>query len=380
VHFKKRYKYWRNLDVPYLDPVFPFGNVREVLSSKLHFGYIAENLYKKLKHHGDYCGIYFFRDPVLLVLSPEFAKKILIQDFHYFMDRGLYLNEKDDPLSANLFFIEGEKWHQLRAKVSPTFTSGKLKQMFFTILDVEKNLELFLEGFAEQNIDIDVKEVLAGFTTDVIGSCAFGIDCNSLRYPDSDFRKYGKKMINFPKLKALKLFFAMLFKKQAKALRLKMNDDDVSDFFINVVRETIESRRNHSIQRKDFMQLLIDLMVKDENDTREDRLTFDEIAAQAFIFFLGGFETTSTTLTYALHLLALNQEIQETARRSIQEILERYDGQWCYEAVMKMEYVGQVIEGIAKIFDLNSSELMNVLYRNAKTLPTHCNLPSNCGS
>ncbi len=149
LHFKETYKFWRKLNVPYLEPTFPFGNMREVLSTKLHFGYIAENLYKKLKHHGDYCGIFFFREPVLLVLSPEFAKKIFIQDFHYFQDRGVYYNEKDDPLSANLFFMEGEKWRQLRAKISPTFTTGKLNQMFFTILMVERNLELFLEKLAE---------------------------------------------------------------------------------------------------------------------------------------------------------------------------------------------------------------------------------------
>ncbi len=153
-------------------------------------------------------------------------------------------------------------------------------------------------------------------------------------------------MINLPKPKALKLFFATLFQKQARALHFKMNEDDVVEFFTNVVRETIESRQKYSIRKKDFMQLLIDLMVKNEHCLEEDKLTFYEIAAQAFVFFLAGFETTATTLTYALHLLSFHQEIQERARKSIQETLERYDGEWSYEAVMEMEYVGQIIEGI----------------------------------
>lgn len=357
VYFQKCYGFWKRIDVEYIEPQFPTGNVPEVLSPKIHFSNIMKTMYTKFKHMGDFVGLYFFHQPVLLVLSPEFAKTIMIRDFNYFIDRGVYSNEKDDPLSANLFFMEGPRWRTLRAKLTPTFTSGKLKMMFHTILAVGDELKKYLAPFANDNEDIEIREVLARFTTDIIGSCAFGIDCNSLVNPQSKFREMGKRMINFPKLKALKIFFAMMFRNAAQYVGICFNDQDVSEFFMRVVRDTINHRKSNEVKRKDFMQLLLDL--KDSGKLEEELssgdasnpkqtnegLSFEEIAAQAFVFFFAGFETSATTMTFALHLLSLNQDIQERARDEVNRVLDQYDGELSYDAIMEMEYLGRIVDG-----------------------------------
>lgn len=57
------------------------------------------------------------------------------------------------------------------------------------------------------------------------------------------------------------------------------------------------------------------------------------------------FETSSTTMIFCLHLLAHHQQIQHEARESIKRILEKHDGNWCYDAVMEMSFLEQIIEG-----------------------------------
>lgn len=286
IDFKIQFGFWRRKKIPFLPPVFPLGNITDILRPKVHFGYLIQSIYSQMKPTGDYCGIFFSRNPVLLVLTPDFAKTVLVRDFHHFADRGVYSNEAIDPLGANMFFLEGQRWKDLRAKLTPTFTSGKLKQMFHMIFDVGNKFKRHLDPLADACQDIEVYDLFARYTTDCISSCAFGFDANSLENPDTEFVKMGRKVLHFSKLKALKIFFAMGFREKAKALGIRFNDQDVQDFFLKVVRETIDYRKKTGYTRKDFMQILMDLMKEDEDDF--DKLTFHEIAAQAFAFYFAG--------------------------------------------------------------------------------------------
>lgn len=187
---------------------------------------------------------------------------------------------------------------------------------------------------------INVKEVMGCFTTDVIGSAAFGLDCNSFKDTDSAFRYYGKKVFKGSILDQLRVLFCFFNPKLATLLRLNINRKDVNNFFTNLTKKTLEYREKNNIVRKDFLQLLIDMKNSEENS-----LTFNEIAAQCFLFFLAGFETSSTTMTFALYELALNLEIQEKAREEVKHVLKKYNGEVTYDGIMEMKYLQQIIDG-----------------------------------
>lgn len=192
-----------------------------------------------------------------------------------------------------------------------------------------------------------MKDLLARFTTDVIGTYAFGIDCNSLNDPDVEFRKMGNKMFELPSGRIFKFFFISTFKNLARKARMKSVPEDVSEFFFNVVRETIDYREKSHVQRNDFMNLLMQLMEKGElegSDEKVGTLSMNEVVAQAFVFFLGGFETSSTTMSYCLYELSLYEDIQERARECVQSAIAKHGG-FNYDAVMDMDYLEQCING-----------------------------------
>ena len=74
-------------------------------------------------------------------------------------------------------------------------------------------------------------------------------------------------------------------------------------------------------------------------------LTDDDITAQALVFFLAGFETSSSTMTFALFELARQPELQTRARQHIEEVLQRHGGQVTYQAIQDMTYLENIIQG-----------------------------------
>ncbi|RZC36133.1 p450 domain containing protein [Asbolus verrucosus] len=112
------------------------------------------------------------------------------QDFQHFVNHSGISNEENDPLNGHLFNLKDAKWRNMRIKLTPTFTSGKMKMMFQTLADCTIGLKDVMDDSATHQKPVDIKDILGRFTTDIIGSVAFGLECNTIKNPDALFRKY----------------------------------------------------------------------------------------------------------------------------------------------------------------------------------------------
>jgi cytochrome P450 family 6 len=125
IYFKWSFTYWKKRNVPYIKPIFPFVNLLDILLTRKSFGDYLAGVYKKFEGQ-KFGGTYAFTMPRFLLRDPDLIKDILVKDFSSFQDRGFYMNEEIEPLSAHLFSLTWMKWRNLRVKLIPTFTSGKL--------------------------------------------------------------------------------------------------------------------------------------------------------------------------------------------------------------------------------------------------------------
>lgn len=114
------------------------------------------DLYKKGKGE-KMLGVFLLHRPAIMIRDAELIKTIMTKDFVHFTDHGLYFDEEVDPISAHLFSLGGAPWRDMRAKLSPSFTSGRMKMYFPMICDVVKELLEILEPKAAKKEIIDAK-------------------------------------------------------------------------------------------------------------------------------------------------------------------------------------------------------------------------------
>uniref|UniRef100_A0A1I8Q4F9 Cytochrome P450 n=1 Tax=Stomoxys calcitrans TaxID=35570 RepID=A0A1I8Q4F9_STOCA len=345
------YTYWKRRGVLQETPLPLVGNYMGA-GTKYHMRDINQRLYRKFKGKAPFAGTYVFVRKVALILDLDLIKNILIKDFSNFHDRGGFNNVEDDPLTGHLVALDGEQWRAMRTKLSPVFTSARMKYMFHTVVKVgERFTQVMGEELAKSSDQIlEIRDLCARFTTDVIGTCAFGIECNSLKDPNAEFRQKGRDILTRPRHNTLIQLFTLTNGQLAKKLGMKLFPDDLTDFFMNVIRQTVDYRLKNNVKGNDFMDLLIEMKAKDEEMARASKgidlshgLTIEQMAAQTFVFFLAGFDTSSTTMAFALYELACNQKIQDELRNEILDSLKLSQGELTYEGLHGMQYLEQVI-------------------------------------
>lgn len=126
------------------------------------------------------------------------------------------------------------------------------------------------------------------------------------------------------------------------------------------MKQTLDYRKKNNIRRPDFLQLLIDI---NQTNGNVEVLKFEQIVANTILFFIAGkvdfytqqtllnqffcvgFDTSSSTMTFTLFLLAQNPDIQAKTRQEIQTVLDKHNGQLTYECIHEMTYLRQVIDG-----------------------------------
>ncbi|XP_067213413.1 probable cytochrome P450 6a14 [Linepithema humile] len=347
------FNYWRKKGVFYVEPVVPAGNLTAFVTGKKSLGELYLDVYVRYKDHRAF-GMYSFFKPNLVIADLDLIRTVLIREFESFHDRGTFCNEKYDPLSGNLFNLSGKKWKNMRSKLIPAFTSAKIKQMFMIMEKYGEQVTQSVENQGQATDCIEMKEIFARYSTDVIMSTAFGIEANCMKDPNSEFRRRGKKVFEENSFwLALFLFLPQFM----NFLSIPTTDKKITQFFTKIFRENVNYRQTSNVVRHDFMNLLIQLIEKgyvepdDEKDTSKNtvnvspatnRITMMEATAQSYVFYLAGFETSSTTATYSLYELAQQQHIQDKVYNEIDKVLKKH-GELTYDAVNEMTYLHKVV-------------------------------------
>lgn len=154
--------------------------------------------------------------------------------------------------------------------------------MFNTVLEIgerlSERLNVVVSESLNQCVEVEIKNYWARYTTDVIGSCAFSLECNTLNDKDALFREMGRRVFEEPRRSMDAQLLVAQMKEYANFFGIKQLPDELTKFFENIVKETLAYRQSNKIERNDFMHLLIDL--KNNPNPDFSAISDNEIAAQ----------------------------------------------------------------------------------------------------
>ncbi|XP_051154633.1 cytochrome P450 6k1-like [Leptopilina boulardi] len=358
LYMTRKFKHWTKKGIMEIKPSAFVGNFGKCLLMKISPGLYFKKIYNIAKGQ-PYVGIYLLDRPTLLLRDPEIIKRILIKDFNSFGDRYSRASVNDKIGNSNLFMIKNPAWKQVRSKLTPIFTSGRLKKMFLLMEEVGKDLDMHLESQLSKNnfCSLEMKEVCAKFTTDMIGTTAYGLKVNSLNNPDAEFRKCGREIFTFNIKRSIEFTTIFFIPDFVDILGFQLFSKKSTKFLRNVFWDTINERIKSGTKRNDLIDLLIELKQSQENDSSQNnnnnfKFHGDNLVSQAAVFFTGGFETSSTTMSFAFYELAVNIDVQNKLRFEIEEALQANDGKITYDMVMTLPYLDMVLSETLRLYPI----------------------------
>ncbi|XP_015282693.1 PREDICTED: cytochrome P450 3A29-like [Gekko japonicus] len=304
--------------------------------------------------YGKIWGLFDGRQPLMVILDPVIIKAILVKEcYTYFTNRRNFRLNGD--LESAITIATDEQWKRIRTILSPTFTSGRLKEMLPIINSNGEKLWKNVQKKVDNGEPIAMKDLFGAYSMDVITSTSFSVDVDSMNNPNDPFVTQIKKFLKFSFFSPLFLLLVIFpfLTPVLEKLNFTMAPASSMNFFVNAIKKIKNDRQKNShTNRVDFLQLMMDSQVAGENSEEAHpykALTDKEIIAQAIIFIFAGYETTSTTLSFLSYCLATHPDVQQRLQEEIDEALPD-QATPTYDAILQMEYLDMAVNETLRLF------------------------------
>ena len=360
LYFRKKHDYFNNVGIPHAPGTFPFGSslIWKCFSGQESLFNVADSYFDQFPNTKLFGFYKSLGEPVIVIKDLDLAKMIMVTDFEHFVDRNLAKpNPKGNKhASMMLMQLKGDSWKTSRNLVTPMFTSSKLKAIMPLIHQCGESFTKHLGNF--QQDDIDCKKAMQRFTIEILGSLGCGVTPNVIN-ETNEF--YNQAMLisgsTAPPLKTI-LRFAVyfFFPNLSYRLNLSVFDEDNLNFFIEVIKNSMHSRKQ---RRNDFIDLLRDTVEELDDEKKkllnsENDITDYVIANGIMLFFVGN-DTSSGALALVLHYMARYPDIQEKLYLEIQDAIDNNNREpdLDYHTLNNLPFLGKVIRETIRLWGSN---------------------------
>jgi cytochrome P450 len=348
--------------VPHVEGKWP-GNLDKVVNMVLRNEneYLGRPIEDEMKVLGPTINLRFLWEDLIVTTEPQHIKTILATDFDNYVKGAKFREAADSVLGTGVSNSDGEIWKLHRTMTRPFFTQDRISH--FEIFDrhADHAIALAKERF-RAGLAVDFQDLISRFTLDSASEFLFGHCIDSLSaglpYPHN-----ATESTNIIQEDNTATAFSYAFSQAQQEINRRVSTGQtwplneiladrtaqhmkvVNAFLDPILKDALEKRSTAvEFDKNEFAddQTLVDHLVNLTSD-------FKIIKDETLNILLAGRDTTASTLTSAIYLLAMHPEFLTRLR---EEIISKVglSRRPTYDDIKEMKYLRAVLNETLRLF------------------------------
>jgi cytochrome P450 len=260
----------------------------------------------------------------------EYILKRNQKNYHKSKFQSVYLSKY---LGKGLLTVDGEFWLKQRRLIQPAFHKQKMNQL---VVNMENIIASELHNLVEDK-PIDLFPLMSELAFNVVAKSLFQFSTdaklNRIKFIIEEVQNFLIKEIRLPH----KAWWFSISGQVKKHLELA---DESNKIIQGIVEERMGSKKDVN----DLLNMLLETRYEDSGEGMSVEQLIDEIK----ILFIAGHETTANALTFTLHLLGNNPDVQQKVFDEILKIESETEN--VVEQLQKMTYINAVLNESMRLY------------------------------
>nr|ARG41845.1 cytochrome P450 CYP3074A1 [Bactrocera dorsalis] len=344
------FNYWRKRGLHNALPLTLFGSFPSILTRNRNLLYEIDRLYRRYKHRRRMVGIFFVRQPQILVVDMRLAHEILDTNFGAYeltaacsWMRHRRLNKLDKLAAFSALWSSGEHWKLNRSVACAALTPTRLKQTHELWQGSCKRLMQFLEykckGASPEALD--AIDLVKRFVADALCITIWGVDAGTLtrsKKPNIFLQMTERAVRQTRSLRRYSLLSAVM-PVFSKLWPFRLISNAVENYFAQFTNDALECHRE--LRNPSGMRDVLSYLYTQQHT---GHLSDEALTGLCMAMLLDGFEEICSTLVYSIYYLARDSRVQSKLRA---EVLQTQQREHCttfgFETLKSLSYLDHCI-------------------------------------
>ncbi|XP_011187413.2 probable cytochrome P450 309a2 [Zeugodacus cucurbitae] len=344
------FNYWRKRGLHNALPLTILGSFPSIITRNRNLLYEIDRLYRRYKHRRRMVGIFFVRQPQILVVDMRLAHEILDANFGAFevtsacsWMRHRRQNKLDKLAACSALWSTGERWKSNRNVACAALTQARLKHSHELWQASCRRLMQFVQRKCGGDMPevFDTIELVKRFVADALCITIWGVDAGTLtrsKKPNLFLQMTERAVRQTRSLRCYSLLSAVM-PSFWKLWPFRLVSKAVENYFVQFTNDALECHRE--LRNPSGMRDVLSYLYTQQHT---DRLSDESLTGHCMAMLLDGFEEICSTMIYSIYYLARDIRVQSKLRA---EVLQTRRREHCtelgFETLKSLSYLNHCV-------------------------------------